>query len=59
MHIEWRLYGKPGVSSVPIADGGGNRKPTFRGNPENAEAVIRYALVLFSPRRRKCSATGR
>jgi len=21
MHIEWRLYGKPGVSSVPLAAG--------------------------------------
>jgi hypothetical protein len=49
MHIEWRLYGKPGVSSVPIAAGGENRERPFAKNAENREAAIRYALDIFLP----------
>jgi hypothetical protein len=34
---------------VPIRAGGETRERPFAGNPENAGAAIRYALVIFLP----------
>jgi hypothetical protein len=47
MHIVWRLYGKPGVSSVPNEDSRENWQQTFATNPESKKLPLAVVPAHF------------